>query len=59
MADSLPVVGESRKHKGLWFNFGHGHIGLAIGPSTGRLVTQMILTQKPFCDPEPYSPYRF
>lgn len=58
-ADSLPVIGKSRKQKGLWFNFGHGHVGLTAGPSSGKLLAQMLTGQKPFCDPTPYNPYRF
>lgn len=59
LADSLPVIGASKKYKGLWFNFGHGHVGLTAGPSSGKLLAQMISGEKTFCDPVPYSPYRF
>ena len=57
--DSLPVVGPAPHHKGLWFNFGHGHSGLTIGPSTGRLLAEMMRGEKPFCDPRPYHAERF
>lgn len=58
-ADSLPVIGSAARHKGLWFNFGHGHYGLTMGPSSGRLLAQLATGQKPFCDPTPYQPTRF
>ena len=58
-ADSLPVIGESPRHQGLWFNFGHGHLGLTLGPSTGRLVAEMMMRTQTFCDPIPYRPERF
>ncbi len=58
-ADSLPVIDRSKKHKGLWFNFGHGHVGLTAGPSSGRLMAEMICGEKPFCDPSPYRVERF
>ena len=57
--DSLPVVGAAPRHKNLWFNFGHGHSGLTIGPSSGRLLAEMIKGEKPFCDPAPYRAERF
>lgn len=59
MADSLPVIGQSDKHKGLWFNLGHGHVGLTIGPASGKLLAQMLSNEKTFCDPQAYSPQRF
>jgi len=58
-ADSLPVVGAAFKHKGLWLNFGHGHSGFTIGPSSGRLLAEMLCGERPFCDPEPYRAERF
>ena len=57
--DSLPVVGPAPNHKNLWFNFGHGHSGLTIGPSTGRLLAEMMRGEKPFCDAGVYGAGRF
>jgi D-amino-acid dehydrogenase len=57
--DSLPIVGTAARHKGLWFNIGHGHSGFTIGPSTGRLLAQMMVGEKTFTDPAPYRPERF
>jgi D-amino-acid dehydrogenase len=34
----LPVVGRAPRHKGLWLNFGHGHQGFTLGPTTGRML---------------------
>jgi len=59
LPDSLPVIGQSHKHEGLWFNFGHGHCGITAGPASGRLIAQMITGETPFCDPNPYAPLRF
>jgi D-amino-acid dehydrogenase len=58
-ADSLPVIGPAPRHPGLWLNFGHGHIGLTIGPSSGRLLAEMMSGKQPFCDPHPYRAERF
>ena len=38
LPDMLPVVGKAPRHAGLWFNFGHQHHGLTLGPATGRLL---------------------
>lgn len=57
--DSLPIIGPAPRHKGLWFNFGHGHIGLTVGPTSGRLLAEMMVGAVPFCDPFPYRADRF
>lgn len=41
MPDMLPVVGAAPLHPGLWFNFGHGHQGLTLGPTTGELLAEL------------------
>jgi D-amino-acid dehydrogenase len=38
MPDMMPVVGAAPRHRGLWFNFGHGHQGFTLGPTTGELL---------------------
>jgi len=40
--DSLPLIGESTRAKGIYFAFGAQHIGLTSGPKTGRLIADMI-----------------
>src|SRR3546814_4786382 len=40
LPDSLPVIGESAWHQGLWFAFGHGHLGLTASAKTGKLVAE-------------------
>lgn len=58
-ADMLPVIGAAPRHKGLWFNFGHGHQGFTLGPVTGGLLAEMIGGQPTAIDPTPYLPNRF
>ncbi|WP_455385498.1 NAD(P)/FAD-dependent oxidoreductase [Acidihalobacter prosperus] len=41
MPDMLPVVGAAPNHRGLWFDFGHGHQGLTLGPTTGRILADL------------------
>ena len=59
LPDMRPVIGAAPRHPGLWFCFGHSHLGLTLGPVSGRLLAEMMLGEKPFTDPAPYSPARF
>ena len=59
LPDMLPVIGQAPRHKGLWFNFGHQHHGLTLGPVTGRLLAEMMTGAAPFTDPAPYRSERF
>jgi D-amino-acid dehydrogenase len=59
LPDMLPVIGPATRHKGLWFAFGHQHHGLTNAAVTGRLLTELITGQEPFCDPRPYRADRF
>jgi D-amino-acid dehydrogenase len=58
-ADSRPVIGPAPSLGGLWLAGGHGHWGLTLGAVTGRLISEMVTGQTPFCDPKPYSAERF
>ena len=42
MPNMLPVVGPARRHRGLWLNFGHGHQGFTLGPTTGALLAEQM-----------------
>lgn len=57
--DMRPIIGAAPRHRGLWFNFGHAHHGLTLGPVSGRLLAELITGQTPFTDPAPYSAQRF
>ncbi len=57
--DSLPVIDRAPRHKGLWLDFGHGHVGFTLGPITGQLLAEMVCGETPFTDPAPYSAARF
>lgn len=59
LPDMLPVIGPAPRHPGLWFNFGHAHHGLTLGPVSGRLLAEMMTGEQPFTDPAPYSAARF
>jgi len=59
LPDMLPIVGHTARHEGLWFNFGHHHLGFTLGPVTGRLLAEMMTGEAPFTDPAPYRADRF
>jgi D-amino-acid dehydrogenase len=59
LPDMLPVIGRAPRHAGLWFDFGHQHHGLTLGPATGRLLAEMMTGEAPFADPGPFAVQRF
>lgn len=59
LPDMLPVIGKAPRHPGLWFDFGHHHHGLTLGPATGRLLAEMMTGEAPYADPTPFSAERF
>jgi D-amino-acid dehydrogenase len=59
LPDMLPVIGKAPRHAGLWFDFGHQHHGLTLGPATGRLLAEMMTGETPFADPAPFAVTRF
>jgi D-amino-acid dehydrogenase len=59
MPDSLPCIGRARDCGDVVLAFGHGHIGLASGALTGRLVADIVSGKRPVIDPAPFSPSRF
>lgn len=59
LPDMLPVIGRAPRHPGLWFDFGHQHHGLTLGPATGRLLAEMMTGETPFADPKPFAAERF
>jgi D-amino-acid dehydrogenase len=59
LPDMLPIIGAAPRHKGLWFDFGHQHLGLTFGPVSGLLLGQLMTGEAPFTDPAPYRAERF
>ncbi len=59
LPDMLPVIGRAPRHAGLWFDFGHQHHGLTLGPATGRLLAEMMTGETPFADIRPFAVERF
>ena len=59
MPDSLPVIGPARRHGNCFLAFGHGHLGMTLGPVTGRLVADLVDGVATAIDMSPYAPQRF
>ena len=59
LPDMLPVIGKAPRHKGLWFDFGHQHHGLTLGPVSGRLIADLVTGETPFTDPKAFAVERF
>src|ERR1700722_5553540 len=59
LPDMVPVIGKAPRHEGLWFDFGHQHHGLTLGPAAGRLLAEMMTGETPFADPAPFAVERF
>ena len=59
IADSLPMIGKAPKHKNLWFNFGHNHIGLSTSAGSAVILAEMIQNKKNSINTDPFSPKRF
>ena len=52
LPDMLPLVGMAPRHQNLWFNFGHGHQGFTLGPTSAELLAlQMIGEPSELCAP--------
>ncbi|THF89295.1 MAG: FAD-binding oxidoreductase, partial [Sulfitobacter sp. SK025] len=57
--DSIPVIGRAPRADNIIFAFGHGHLGLTLGPLTGLIVGDLIENREPQFDLSPYSASRF
>lgn len=59
MPDSLPVIGRSPKHPNVLLAFGHGHLGLTEGATTGRLIGDLAADRPSVVDLAPFRIDRF
>ena len=57
--DTLPVIGPSPKSSKVFYAFGHGHTGLTFGPTTGRLIAELVAGRRPSLDLSPFTIARF
>ena len=57
--DTVPVIGPAPRHRNLWLAFAHSHMGLTLGPISGRLIANFVSgSEQPLpvsaCDPARY-----
>jgi D-amino-acid dehydrogenase len=59
LPDGMPMIGPAPKHYGLWFNFGHHHIGLSLSAGSGDLLARMLTKQSVSPDADAFAPARY
>lgn len=59
LPDSLPVVGPARGADNAWLAFGHGHMGMCMGATTGREIAHLVAGRPTQVDLAPFSAERF
>jgi D-amino-acid dehydrogenase len=57
--DSLPVISASPGHRNVFYAFGHGHYGITQGPTTGRIIADMLTGDQPGVDTSAFRFDRF
>jgi D-amino-acid dehydrogenase len=59
LPDGLPCIGPASASGDIVDAFGHGHVGLAAGATTGRLAADLVGGREPGIDMRPYRAQRF
>jgi D-amino-acid dehydrogenase len=59
MPDGLPCLGPASACADIVHAFGHGHVGLTAGATTGKIVAGIIAGRAPSIDLTPYAARRF
>ncbi len=59
LPDSIPVIGPSPRASGVFYAFGHGHVGMCGAPGTGRTIAELIAGEQPQVDIAPFRADRF
>lgn len=59
LPDSMPVIGRAPKTENAWFGFGHGHMGMCGGATTGRELANIISGREAQIDLSPFRADRF
>ena len=57
--DSIPVLGALPGQPAVLCALGHGHYGLTQGPTTGRIISDLVFGKDPGLDLSPFSIARF
>jgi D-amino-acid dehydrogenase len=57
--DDLPCIGPAPKVPNVIIAAGHGMVGMATAPASGKLAAELVAGEKPHIDPTPYALRRF
>ncbi|MEL7006975.1 MAG: FAD-binding oxidoreductase, partial [Bacteroidota bacterium] len=57
--DGLPIIDKGPKHSNLWMACGHSMVGMSMGTGTGKLISEVMLNEKPHISVSPYRYKRF
>lgn len=57
--DGMPILGAIPGHAGLWIAAGHTRYGLHLGPVTGEVLTELMISGRTEADLSMLSPTRF
>jgi D-amino-acid dehydrogenase len=55
----MPVIGPSARSNDIIYAFGHGHVGMSAGATTGRIVADLIAGRRSHIPIDAFSPGRF
>jgi glycine/D-amino acid oxidase-like deaminating enzyme len=58
-ATEKSFVWNERDMRGLWFNFGHGHLGPMVSATTGEIIAREIARERSNVDLRPFLCGRF
>ena len=59
LPDTVPILSESARTRGVFYATGHGHLGLTHAATTARLMGELITGARPALDLRPYRINRF
>ncbi len=59
LPDSLPVIGRAPGAENAWLAFGHGHVGMCAGATTGREIANLVAGRRAQVDLSAFAPDRF
>jgi D-amino-acid dehydrogenase len=59
LPDSMPVIGRAPAAANAWFAFGHGHVGMCAGATTGREIANLVAGRPAQVDLSAFAAERF
>ncbi len=59
LPDFLPVIGQSKNYKNVYYSFGHHHLGWTLGAISGKIIAGLVAGENTNLDLSAYSSQRF